>query len=158
MYLSDIYTVHANLSGNPAISIPLSTHSNGMPIGACLAKDNIAEILQPGDHGSTYGGNPAACAAANAVMDTILTENLCQHAADMGQYLAHELTTAFAGKNSVVDIRQKGLLIGIELDYACGDLVRQAAAKSLLINVTANNVIRLLPPLIITNFPRVSII
>ena len=122
---------------------------NGMPIGACLAKESVAEVFQPGDHGSTYGGNPVACAAASAVMETILKQNLCGHAADMGSYLARGLATVFVDKHSVIEIRQKGLLIGIELDHACGDLVKQATAKGLLMNVTAGNVVRLLPPLII---------
>ena len=91
-------------------------------------------------------------------MNTILAENLCRQADSMGQYLAEGLTAALADKHSVVDIRQQGLLIGIELDHACGDLVKQAAAKSLLINVTSNNVIRLLPPLIITHLEADQII
>jgi acetylornithine/N-succinyldiaminopimelate aminotransferase len=144
------YFAYQHLDWTPDILTTAKGLGNGIPIGACLAKNDCAEVLQPGNHGSTYGGNPVACAAANAVMDTILTENLCQQAANMGQYLADGFASVFADKHSVVDIRQKGLLIGIELDHACGNLTKQAATKGLLINVTAGNVIRLLPPLIIS--------
>ena len=147
---SGSYFAYQQFGWTPDILTTAKGLGNGIPIGACLAKGKIAEVLQPGDHGSTFGGNAVACAAANAVMDTILKENLCQHARDKGKYLADSLANALANKHSVVAIRQKGLLIGIELNHACADLVKQAAAKGLLINVTAGNVIRLLPPLIIS--------
>lgn len=147
---SGSYFAYQQFGWTPDILTTAKGLGNGIPIGACLAKGKIAEVLQPGDHGSTFGGNAVACAAANAVMDTILKENLCQHAHDKGKYLADSLANALANKHSVVAIRQKGLLIGIELNHACADLVKQAAAKGLLINVTAGNVIRLLPPLIIS--------
>ena len=147
---SGSYFAYQQFGWTPDILTTAKGLGNGIPIGACLAKGKIAEVLQPGDHGSTFGGNAVACAAANAVMDTIIKENLCQHAHDKGKYLADSLANALANKHSVVAIRQKGLLIGIELNHACADLVKQAAAKGLLINVTAGNVIRLLPPLIIS--------
>jgi len=123
---------------------------NGMPIGACLAKGAAAEVLQPGNHGSTYGGNPIACKAATAVMDTIINENLCEKAHNLGRYFNQQLTHALANKNSVTAVRNKGLLIAVELNYPCGELVNKAIEKGLLINVTAVNVIRLLPPLVMT--------
>ena len=144
------YFAYQHFDWTPDILTTAKGLGNGIPIGACLAKGKVAEVLQPGDHGSTYGGNPVACAAASAVMDTILKESLCQDAHDKGKYLAASLANALVDKHSVVTIRQKGLLMGIELDHACADLTKQAAAKGLLINVTAGNVIRLLPPLIIS--------
>ena len=123
---------------------------NGMPIGACLAKGKAASILQPGNHGSTYGGNPVACAAVSAVLNFLKDNAICQQAQQRGDYFHQQLQKALAGKKSVVDIRHKGLMIGIELDHPCSELVAQAAEHGLLINVTASHVVRLLPPLVIT--------
>ena len=123
---------------------------NGLPIGACLTQGKASTILQPGNHGSTYGGNPVACAAVSAVLNTIRDQQLCQHASDLGHYFLQGFSQALAGKDSVKEIRQKGLMIGIELDHDCAELVGQAASQGLLFNVTAGNVIRLLPPLIMS--------
>lgn len=123
---------------------------NGMPVGACLTQGHASSILQPGNHGSTYGGNPVACAAVKAVLRTLQDENLCQQAQQRGDYFSQGLRAALADKTSVKQIRNKGLMIGIELNYACGELVSMAAEHGVLLNVTASNVIRLLPPLIIT--------
>jgi acetylornithine aminotransferase len=121
---------------------------NGMPIGACLTQGKTSSILQPGNHGSTYGGNPVACAAVSAVLTTLQEQALCQKAQDLGHYFFNELQRSLANKHSVKEIRQKGLMIGIELYHPCPELVQQAMDKGLLINVTAGSVIRLLPPLI----------
>ena len=123
---------------------------NGMPIGACLAKGKTASILQPGNHGSTYGGNPVACAAVNAVLTTIKEQELCQQAQQLGHYFYQQLQVALANKESVKTIRHKGLMIGIELHHDCTELVQLAMDQGLLINVTAGKVIRLLPPLIMS--------
>lgn len=122
---------------------------NGVPIGACLARGKAAEVFAPGNHGSTYGGNPLACATAQAVIDTIETEQLCDNAQQLGDYIVAGLRAALADNPVVQDIRGKGLMIGIELDRPCGELVDAARAKGVLLNVTAQKVIRLLPPLII---------
>lgn len=123
--------------------------ANGVPIGVCLARGEAAKVLGPGSHGSTFGGNPLACRAALAVIDTILENDLCGHAAAMGAYLQQGFEQGLAGLNIVKEIRSQGLLIGIELDRPCAELVSQALDKHMLINVTAQRVIRLLPPLIL---------
>jgi acetylornithine aminotransferase len=123
---------------------------NGVPIGACIAGGKANGVFSPGNHGSTFGGNPLACAAANAVITTIEQDQLCQNATAMGDLLNRLLSEALAMTNGVVEIRNKGLMIGIELDRDCPELVQQALEQRLLINVTAGNVIRLLPPLTIT--------
>ena len=127
---------------------------NGFPIGACLAKGIAAEILIPGTHGSTFGGNPLACAAALATIDTLEKENLEQRAAELGNYFQQGFKTALATlieQGKILDIRGKGLMIGIELDRPCTELVKKALDKKLLINVTADSVVRLLPALITTD-------
>lgn len=123
---------------------------NGMPVGACLTQGHAATLLQPGNHGSTYGGNPVACATVSAVLNTLKDQRLCQQAQQRGNYFVDGLKQALVNKTSVTEIRHKGLMIGIQLDHPCGELVNQAAQQGLLLNVTAGNVIRLLPPLIIS--------
>lgn len=123
---------------------------NGMPIGACLAQGKAASVFKPGNHGSTYGGNPLACATALAVVNTITNEGLADHAAQMGKRIAEQFQLKLSGANYIKEIRHKGLMIGIELNMPCGELVQLAQMKGLLINVTAERVIRLLPPLIIS--------
>jgi len=128
--------------------------ANGFPIGACLAKGPAAEILIPGTHGSTFGGNPLACAAALATIHTLQEENLEQRAAELGDYFQQGFKTTLAAlieQNKILDIRGKGLMIGIELDRPCTELVKKALDKKLLINVTADSVVRLLPALITTD-------
>jgi acetylornithine aminotransferase len=122
--------------------------ANGVPIGACLAQGAAAELFQPGNHGSTFGGNPLACAAGLAVVNTIANEQLCERAATEGRYLLEQLRQRFAGNPAVVAVRGVGLMLGIELNRPCGDLVGKALEQGLLINVTADRVVRLLPPLI----------
>ncbi len=123
---------------------------NGVPIGACLARGEAADILVPGSHGSTFGGNPLACAAALAVVETMANEHVVAAAASMGEYLIEELRSRLGDCERVVEIRGQGLMIGIELDRPCGELVSKALERGLLINVTAERVIRLLPPLIVS--------
>ncbi|MDT8281203.1 MAG: aspartate aminotransferase family protein [Gammaproteobacteria bacterium] len=127
---------------------------NGVPIGACLANDKAGEVFKPGNHGSTFGGNPLMCATASTVIDTIKSENLHANAGKMGDYMIDAFKGKLAQLDGVREIRGIGLMIGIELDSAqlkfeCTELVKQALQKHLLINVTAGKVIRLLPPLII---------
>ena len=127
---------------------------NGFPIGACLAKGQASEILVPGTHGSTFGGSPLACAAALATVNTMAEENLDQRAAQLGDYFHQGFKDSLSElieQKIVVDIRGKGLMFGIELDRPCTELVKTALDKQLLINVTADSVVRLLPALITTN-------
>jgi acetylornithine aminotransferase len=124
---------------------------NGVPIGACLARGKVATILQPGTHGSTFGGNPLACRAALAVLESIEQQHLLQRAAQLGQRFYHGFSKALNGVKGVHQIRVKGLMIGIELEKPCRQLVTLALEQQLLINVTAERVIRLLPPLILTD-------
>jgi acetylornithine/N-succinyldiaminopimelate aminotransferase len=122
---------------------------NGVPIGACLARGAAAELFGPGSHGSTFGGNPLACSAALAVLDVLSTSDLAARAAALGADLMTLFRARLQDAPGVVAVRGKGLMIGIELDRPCGDLVGQALAAGLLINVTADKVIRLLPPLVL---------
>ncbi len=121
--------------------------ASGVPIGACLTAGSADGVFKPGNHGSTFGGNPLACAAALATLDIIEAENLMANATAMGDFIRDGLHAKLDGVAGVREIRGKGLMIGIELDFPCGDLVAQALAGGLLINVTDDNVVRLLPPL-----------
>ena len=124
---------------------------NGVPIGACLARGKAAEVLTPGSHGSTYGGNPLACSAALAVINTMETGKLEQRASVLGDRIASGLQAKLADTKGVVELRHKGLMIGIELDRPCIELVKLALDSGILINVTAERVVRLLPALIISD-------
>jgi len=124
---------------------------NGVPIGACIANGKAAELFQPGNHGSTFGGNPLTCAAASAVVDTIAEEKLCQRAAQSGERIINAFKSQLSDVNGVKAIRGMGLMIGIELDRDCPELVALALQQHCLINVTAGHVIRLLPPLIMSD-------
>jgi acetylornithine aminotransferase len=121
---------------------------NGVPIGACLAAGPAAELFKPGNHGSTFGGNPLACAAALATLAIIEEERLMENAVAIGDFIRAELARKIGGLKGIKEIRGKGLMIGIELEYACGELVQQALERGVLINVTVDNVVRLLPPLV----------
>jgi len=120
---------------------------SGVPIGACLTAGQATGVFQPGNHGSTFGGNPLACVAALTTLDIIEQDGLMAHAASLGEAIRKGLRESFADLPGVVEVRGDGLMIGIELDRPCGDLVRHALDAGLLINVTAERVIRLLPPL-----------
>ena len=121
---------------------------SGVPIGACLAGGKATGTFKPGNHGSTFGGNPFACTAGLTTIRTIEEEGLMDHAARIGEAIRNGFRESLAGAAGVADIRGVGLMIGIELDRPCGDLVKQALEASLLINVTNDKVVRLLPPLI----------
>lgn len=124
---------------------------NGVPMGACMARGKAATILTAGNHGSTFGGNPLACSAAMAVVDTLSNTDLIVKAEAKGQAICSGIERLTADNPHVVSIRHKGLMIGIELDAPCAELVGKALEKGLLINVTAENTIRLLPPLVISD-------
>ncbi len=122
---------------------------NGLPIGACLARGAAADLFSPGQHGSTFGGNPLACRVACQVLEIMQRECLPLHAAVLGERLLGRLQQALGDHPGVIAIRGRGLMIGIELNRPCKELVGRALAEQrLLITVTRDNTIRLLPPLI----------
>lgn len=120
---------------------------NGVPIGVCLARGKAATTFAPGNHGSTFGGNPLACSAANAVLDAIENDDLMARAEVLGERLVSALRDRLKGHNGVSEVRGKGLMIGIEMNEPCGHLVEAGLAAGILINVTRDNVVRLLPAL-----------
>jgi acetylornithine aminotransferase len=120
---------------------------NGLPIGACLARGAAATTFKPGNHGSTYGGNPLCCGVALAVVNTIVDDNLPARATALGARITQGFRDQLEGAEYISEIRNKGLMIGIELKEPCTELVMLAKTKGLLINVTADKVIRLLPAL-----------
>ena len=139
---------HADLK--PDVMTLAKALGNGVPIGACLFGGAARDVLGPGMHGSTFGGNPLACSAALAVLRTMQDEDLPAHAAAMGKRLHAGLEAGLEGLNSVREVRSKGLMVGIEMAHPCGELVSMALERGLLINVTADQVVRLLPPIIIS--------
>ncbi len=122
---------------------------NGVPIGACLAQGKASGVFQPGNHGSTFGGNPFACQVGYTVLKTMIEQNVAENATQRGDQLAAYLADKLSEQKAVKQIRHLGLLVGITLDKDCAELANIALDNQLLINVTAGNVIRLLPPLII---------
>ena len=137
---------HAGIQ--PDIATLAKGLGSGVPIGACMVSGRAAGLFGPGNHGSTFGGNPLACTAALTTIDTIEQDGLMASAEHVGALIRQWMAEALAGLKGVVEIRGQGLMIGIELDRPCGELVGKALAAGLLINVTADKVIRLLPPLI----------
>ena len=125
--------------------------ANGVPIGVCLASGRAAGVMQPGTHGSTFGGNPLACATALTVIKEVDDNDLADRAAELGDRMMDQFRQRLGNLNNVKEVRGKGLMIGIELDSPCGDLVAQAFEQGLLINVTADKVVRLLPHLTTTD-------
>lgn len=117
----------------------------GVAIGACLAKGIAAEVFKPGNHASTFGGNPLACAAAIETLKVIADEGLLEHATKLGDFMRDRLRNQLADVPGVVQVRGQGLIVGVELSVPCVELVRKALEKKLLINVTSDKVIRLLP-------------
>ncbi|HLX23050.1 MAG TPA: aspartate aminotransferase family protein [Usitatibacter sp.] len=122
---------------------------SGVPIGACLARGEAAKVFKPGNHGTTFGGGPLVSVAAITTLEVIENEGLLANAAKTGEIIRSGLTREFAGVAGVKEIRGMGLMLGIELDRPCGDIVRRALEAGLVTNVTADKVVRLLPPLVI---------
>ncbi len=123
---------------------------SGVPVGACLTAGKAAGTFKPGNHGSTFGGNPLACIAGLTTLNILEEDKLLAHAEQLGQFIRDGFAARLQGKNGVRAIRGQGLMIGVELDKPCGELVGKALAQGLLINVTADSVIRLLPPLVMS--------
>lgn len=122
---------------------------NGMPVGACLVSGVAIGTLEPGNHGSTFGGNPLACRVAMAVLKTIESSNLLAHVSLVSSQILSSFEDALSELDNI-EIRCKGYMIGIELPMDCSQLVQSALDRNLLINVTDGNVVRLLPPLVMT--------
>jgi len=122
---------------------------NGIPVGACVARGKAAGVIHPGNHGSTFGGNPFACRVAYTVLDSIVKNKYADNAEKRGEQLVSLLKKGLAGNDSVLEVRNLGLLVGIEMQQNCQGLVALALNNGLLINVTAERIIRLLPPIII---------
>ncbi|MDH5602031.1 MAG: aminotransferase class III-fold pyridoxal phosphate-dependent enzyme, partial [Gammaproteobacteria bacterium] len=140
---------HNNIT--PDVMTLAKALGNGVPIGACLAKGEAAKLFQPGHHGSTYGGNPLVTSAALAVIETCEKDKLDQRAAELSDKILAGFKDQLEGLDAVIDIRGKGLMIGIQLDRPCAELVKAGLDAGILINVTAGDVVRLLPPLIISD-------
>ncbi len=122
---------------------------NGVPIGACLAREEVAALFAPGAHGTTFGGNPLACRVALEVLDIMTEEDIPARAQRAGQRLIEALRAGLAGHPGVREVRGQGLMVGVELSADCPELKEAAMARGLIINVTRGNTIRLLPPLIV---------
>ncbi len=139
---------HANIL--PDVVTLAKALGNGVPIGACLARGLAANLFSPGSHGTTFGGNPLACAAGLAVLHTLEQHNYLHLVETQGAQLLADFKQALANQTGIVDIRGLGYMIGIQLDRPCGDLVKMALEKGLLINVTRGDTIRLLPPFVMS--------
>jgi acetylornithine aminotransferase len=122
---------------------------NGLPIGACLVAGEAVNVLQAGNHGSTFGGNPLVCRVALTVLESIEKQNILENVSSLGLTILAEFKEKLANVDGVKEIRSFGFLFGIELEIPCADLVKIALDRGVLINVTADKVIRLLPPLIL---------
>lgn len=120
---------------------------NGVPIGACLARGEAAKMLVAGTHGSTFGGNFVACAAANAVIDELTDGGMTARAAELGERMLARFANRLAGNNRIKEIRGKGLMVAVELNQPCTELIKAALDAGVLLNVTTDTVVRLLPPL-----------
>ncbi|MFI9653551.1 aspartate aminotransferase family protein [Guyparkeria sp. GHLCS8-2] len=123
---------------------------NGVPIGACLTAGRATDLFGPGSHGSTFGGNPLVCRAAATVLEVIERDGLVMRAEKLGRSIAERIRDGLADLDGFLEVRGRGLMIGIELDRPAGELVARALEQGLLINVTAGSVVRLLPPLILS--------
>ena len=138
-------------SVHPDIMTLAKALGNGVPIGACLATNKVADSMGAGSHASTFGGSPLACRAGITVIDYMIEHGLDERAGKLGVRILQQLTEALQPLTGVHAVRGKGLMFGIELNKDCGELVEMALRDRLLINVTAGNVVRLLPPLITTD-------
>ena len=142
---------HQHAGIRPDVMTLAKALGNGVPIGACIARGAAAGVFQPGKHGSTFGGNPLTSRAALAVVETLERDGLIERAARLGERMRAGFAARLDGLEGVVSIRGRGLMLGIELDRPCVELVGRALQQGLLINVTAGNVVRLLPPLVISD-------
>ncbi len=146
---------HSNIL--PDVVMVAKALGNGIPIGACLARNEAAKVLQAGMHGSTFGGNHLSTSIGLEVLDIMRDEQICTHVSEMSILLKKQLESKISNFTSVMDIRVYGFMVGIELKNNCAELVLKALQKGLVINVTKEKIIRLLPPLICNEENIISI-
>ena len=144
------YFAYQGMGFTPDVVTTAKGLGNGVPIAACMARGEAADTLEAGHHGSTYGGNPLVCSAGLAVINTITAENLTANATRMGQHIRDTIMANEGAAARVKEVRGKGLMLGLQLDGDCAELVQRGLDAGLLINVTAGNTVRLLPPLVIS--------
>ncbi len=145
------YFYHQHSGVTPDVITTAKGLGNGMPIGACLASGNAAHLMQPGNHGSTFGGNPLACSLALKVVELLESGDIYERATAIGDIIMQGLASELKDVEHVKDIRGCGCMIGVELTKPCKSLYTEALKQGLIINVTAESVIRLLPPMIMTD-------
>jgi acetylornithine aminotransferase len=145
------YFYHQHSGVTPDVITTAKGLGNGMPIGACLASGNAAHLMQPGNHGSTFGGNPLACSVALKVVELLESGDIYERATAIGDIIMQGLASELKDVEHVKDIRGCGCMIGVELTKPCKSLYTEALNQGLIINVTAESVIRLLPPMIMTD-------
>jgi len=134
----------------PDILTSAKALGGGVPIGAVIAKRHVAEAFSHGEHGTTYGGNPLACAAACATINTIIDQNLAEHAKEKGNYFMDKMRKTADGWDAIKDVRGRGLMIGVELNFEGADVVNAMLERGVISNCASGNVMRIVPPLIIT--------
>lgn len=149
---------HQHEGIQPDVMAVAKALGNGMPIGACLARGAAAKLIQPGSHGTTFGGNPIACRVGLTVVQEIERRNLVERAGELGATMLTAFEAALHNQPAVKDIRGSGMMMGIELTLPCAELVGKALDAGLLINVTAGNVVRLLPPYILTDDEAIEVV
>jgi len=142
---------HQHESIKPDVISIAKALGNGMPIGACLARGPASELIQPGTHGTTFGGNPIACRVGLTVVQEIEKRGLVQRAGELGERMCNGFNNALHNQPGIVHIRGRGMMMGIQLDVPCAELVGKALSAGILLNVTAGNVVRLLPPYILSD-------
>jgi acetylornithine/N-succinyldiaminopimelate aminotransferase len=123
---------------------------SGVPVGACVVGGRAKGVFKPGNHGSTFGGNPLAMTAVVATLDTVREEQLLDNAAKVGGIISRGLADALGGAKGVSEVRSMGMMIGVEFDEPCGELVKAGLDAGLIINVTADKVVRIMPPLVMS--------
>ena len=139
---------HENIT--PDVLTLAKALGNGVPIGACIASNKATDVLAPGNHGTTFGGNPLACAVGLAVIDVLKTHNFIPAIAKKGELLLNQFKSALTQEPGIIAIRGQGYMLGIQLDRPCGELVKIALDKGLLINVTRGDTVRLLPTFVMS--------
>ncbi|MDI6643838.1 MAG: aspartate aminotransferase family protein [Methanobacteriaceae archaeon] len=144
MFASELFKI------KPHITTIAKALGGGYPIAGILAQEEVADAFKPGDHGTTFGGNPLGCAAAKASVEVIINEKLVEKSKEMGKYLKSNLKELKDENENMLDVRGYGLMLGTEFNHECTDIVNMAANKGLLLNCTAETVLRFLPPLNIT--------
>jgi acetylornithine aminotransferase len=142
--------VFEQLGVEPDVLLTAKGLGNGLPIGVCMAKGVAAEQLGPGDHGSTYGGNPLCCAAAQAVLTALAEDGVMQQATLIREALVSALRDNLCDASLISEVRGKGLMIGIQPNTATGEIVMRGLDHGLLLNIAGGDTIRVLPPLVMT--------